>query len=425
MRILHVTPHLPPDQAANALLPWQLGAWAREARRQGRLRGPSAARRQPRGASRPGDVGAAARRRVSSIGRFASARCCGARRIREALAPAIARADVVHVHSNGLLAEAGGPARAPGATAGRADAVRHRDLALPPKRFGPDLFTRAYNAASIVTFYSERLLGRARELGLTSAPHARRSTRRWALRSPGTTSRRRPRPARRSASPTVTCCVNVKRLHPLAGQRYLIEAMNDVVRVHPDTRLVICGTGPLLEELRAAARSAGVERHVTFAGLVDNAVVAHATARPQICSCCRRCSKRCRPSRSRRSRRHAGDLDRQSWRARAERRLRRRCAVVPREQPIAAGRARSPTSCETSAGRPPPRRDHRARVPRRLRWRPQYPRTRTRARDRRRRAMSRAVGPHPGCRPARRGRRRRRLALVYGARSRRCDDRLR
>ena len=28
MHILHVTPHLPPDQAANALLPWQLGTWA-------------------------------------------------------------------------------------------------------------------------------------------------------------------------------------------------------------------------------------------------------------------------------------------------------------------------------------------------------------------------------------------------------------
>ena len=29
MRIVHVTPHLPPDQAANALLPFQLGEWAR------------------------------------------------------------------------------------------------------------------------------------------------------------------------------------------------------------------------------------------------------------------------------------------------------------------------------------------------------------------------------------------------------------
>ena len=28
MRICHVSPHLPPDQAANALLPAELGAWA-------------------------------------------------------------------------------------------------------------------------------------------------------------------------------------------------------------------------------------------------------------------------------------------------------------------------------------------------------------------------------------------------------------
>ena len=31
MRISHVTTHLPPDQAANALLPVHLGAWSREA----------------------------------------------------------------------------------------------------------------------------------------------------------------------------------------------------------------------------------------------------------------------------------------------------------------------------------------------------------------------------------------------------------
>jgi glycosyltransferase involved in cell wall biosynthesis len=47
-----------------------------------------------------------------------------------------------------------------------------------------------------------------------------------------------------------------------------------VLREHPDTQLVICGTGSLLPELQAVARSAGVERHVTFAGLVDNATVA-------------------------------------------------------------------------------------------------------------------------------------------------------
>jgi glycosyltransferase involved in cell wall biosynthesis len=68
--------------------------------------------------------------------------------------------------------------------------------------------------------------------------------------------------------------VNVKRLHPLAGQRYLLEAMPEILGEHPDTHLVICGTGALLPELQAVARSAGVERQVTFAGLLDNALVA-------------------------------------------------------------------------------------------------------------------------------------------------------
>ena len=34
------------------------------------------------------------------------------------------------------------------------------------------------------------------------------------------------------------------------------------------------GTGPLLEELKGIARSAGVERHVTFPGLIDNSAIA-------------------------------------------------------------------------------------------------------------------------------------------------------
>ena len=59
----------------------------------------------------------------------------------------------------------------------------------------------------------------------------------------------------RSASTTAHLLLNVKRLHPLAGQRYLIEAMNEVdPRRIPDTRLVICGTG------RAARRAASASR---------------------------------------------------------------------------------------------------------------------------------------------------------------------
>jgi glycosyltransferase involved in cell wall biosynthesis len=141
------------------------------------------------------------------------------------------------------------------------------------KRLGPDLFTRTYSRANAVTFYSQRLMQRAGELGLdrpgchviypsVAASFANRDeqTRRDERRGLGL-----------GASHVL---VNVKRLHPLAGQRYLLEAMKPIVRDHPDTHLVICGTGALLPELQAVARSAGVESHVTFAGMVDNALVA-------------------------------------------------------------------------------------------------------------------------------------------------------
>ena len=68
--------------------------------------------------------------------------------------------------------------------------------------------------------------------------------------------------------------VNVKRLHPLAGQRRLIDAMPEVLRHHPDTRVVICGTGPLRDQLLARARELGVEGRLTLTGLVDNRTVA-------------------------------------------------------------------------------------------------------------------------------------------------------
>jgi glycosyltransferase involved in cell wall biosynthesis len=272
MRILHVTPHLPPDQAANALLPWQLGTWAREA---GDV--VEYVAHPPRAAGTadlPGEVTWIPRRSKSAVDQLLRAGAVAmAWRARAALTPAITRADLVHVHSNGLLPELAV------LLAGRMGKPRVLTLYgteiwhYAPKRFGPDLFSRAYTSASVVTFYSERLLSRARELGLmrrgmvTVYPPVADTFRRHdedeqaeARRALGIANRH--------------VLLNVKRLHPLAGQRYLIEAMNEVIRTHPDTRLVFCGTGPLLDELRSTARSSGVERHVTFAGLVDNATIA-------------------------------------------------------------------------------------------------------------------------------------------------------
>ncbi len=272
MRILHITPHLPPDQAANALLPWQLGTWASEA-------GDSVeyVSHQPRAggvAPLAGPVAWIPRRSGGVVDRaLRIGAIVGASRIYAALRPAVARADVVHVHSNGLLAELGvllaRRRKKPVILTMYGTEIWH----YAPARLGPDLFTRAYHAASAVTFYSERLLGRARELGLTRrAMHTiyppvapqfawHGALERAAVRESLGISNRH-------------LLINVKRLHPLAGQRFLIEAMSEIVRDHPDTRLVICGTGALLNDLQTAARSAGVERHIEFAGLVDNSVVA-------------------------------------------------------------------------------------------------------------------------------------------------------
>src|SRR6185436_7276654 len=117
-----------------------------------------------------------------------------------------------------------------------------------PKR-GPDLFTRAYRVASYVTFYSDRLMARAHELGLGRRGSA-------VVYPPVSASFTRHDEDEQAAARAALgigsrhLLVNVKRLHPLAGQRFLIEAMNEVIRDHPDSKLVICGTGPLADELK-------------------------------------------------------------------------------------------------------------------------------------------------------------------------------
>jgi len=273
MRILHITPHLPPDQAANALLPFHLGTWAREA-------GDHAVylAHPPRTggeAELPGDVVWVPRHRpgtgVARASRLTALTAAG--RIVRAAYPLVESADVVHVHSNGLLCEVGALVaawhRKPTVLTMYGTEIWHYEA----RRVGPDLFTRAYRNAAHVTFYSHALSARAQEVGL-----ARRDT--SVIYPPVANAFRRKEPADQFEARAALnlrnrhVVVNVKRLHPLAGQKYLIQALGEVVRTHPDTRLVICGTGELLSELRAETRAAGVEAHVTFAGLVDNATVA-------------------------------------------------------------------------------------------------------------------------------------------------------
>jgi glycosyltransferase involved in cell wall biosynthesis len=273
MRILHVTPHLPPDQAANALLPWQLGNWFAEAGDE--IQYVSHPPRVPGTARCAGPVHWLPRRSrnpLEKMGPVGSA--FAAWRISQSLRRYIAEADIVHVHSNGLLAET---AVLLARRAGKPVVLTLYGTEIwhyTPRKGRPDLFARAYSSASYVTFYSHRLMLKAQELGLgrrrsrtVFPPVSEEFT--WH----GEESQKAAR--ERLDIHNAHLLLNVKRLHPLAGQRYLIEAMNEVIRFHPDTRLVICGTGPMLEELKDVARSAGVERHVVFAGVVDNSAVAH------------------------------------------------------------------------------------------------------------------------------------------------------
>jgi glycosyltransferase involved in cell wall biosynthesis len=274
MRICHVTPHLPPDQAANALLPYHLGQWARadghvvdyvaHPPRMGG-RGPRPALSATYIPSRHDRPRWMRRTKLASVVETA--------RILRVAGPVLARADLVHVHGNGLLPEMAG-----WVAARRGKPVvltlygteiwhyrRHKGLA--------NLFTRLYRAATRVTFYSQGLLDRAREHGLDRPglsviypPVSDEFTFRDALTQGVLRDRLHVRNRH--------LLVNVKRLHPLAGQRYLIEALPLVLKAHPDTRLVVCGTGPLADQLSALAQALGVSQHVVFTGLVDNSVVA-------------------------------------------------------------------------------------------------------------------------------------------------------
>jgi glycosyltransferase involved in cell wall biosynthesis len=270
MRILHVTPHLPPDQAANALLPWQLGVWARERGDQveylahpPRSGGPAS--------DRPGPVTWVPRRNPGLLDRHLRlGALTGALRIHRVLTPRLDHVDIVHVHSNGLLSEIAVLLARRHGTPVVLTLYGTEIWHYQPKRLSVDLFTRAYREASYVTFYSEGLMARAHELGLgrrdSSAVYPPIATSFVFHDEEGQASAR--------TELGLTCrhvLLNVKRLHPLAGQKFLIEAMSEIIRAHPDTRLVICGTGPLLAELKRMAASAGVERHVIFPGLVDNA----------------------------------------------------------------------------------------------------------------------------------------------------------
>jgi glycosyltransferase involved in cell wall biosynthesis len=280
MRICHVSPHLPPDQAANAILPAQLGAWAR-------ARGddvafvamaPSQGREGDDHALAGPVARVTARRSESTAVRFLRIDTwTRTRAVTDALARMAADADLLHLHSNGLIVEV---AAAWAARRGVPYVLTlyGTEIWHYRRRRPIDPFRRAYFGAAAVTFYSQGLLDRARELGLDRAgletiyPAVNP-----AFAPADADARAKARASLGIGEPLVI--LNVKRLHELAGQRFLIEAFARIARRRADVRLVICGTGPLKDALVDQAHREGVADRVTFTGLVGNdRVAAYAAA---------------------------------------------------------------------------------------------------------------------------------------------------
>ena len=278
MQLCHVSPHLPPDQAANALLPAELGRWSRDAGHDVSFVTQAPAQGGQPGVDLPGPVrrvnatrSTSATRRLLRLDTFARTRA-----ITAALNQVAATSELVHLHSNGLIIEVASSwasrRRTPTLLTLYGTEIWHYKRRRPI-----DFFTRAYMRAGAVTFYSERLMDRARELGLDrpnlSVIYPAVSD---AFVPADENTRAEWRQALGITEPHVI--VNVKRLHELAGQRYLLDAFARVSAGRNDLRLVICGTGTLRGELEAQAARLGIAHAVTFAGLVPNDRIARYAA---------------------------------------------------------------------------------------------------------------------------------------------------
>ena len=266
MNVLMVTPHLPPHQAANAILPHLL---AQGLRRRGHT-----ARFLTFGKGPTTDAGAFVRRRGRRL---------RVTRVPQALEAAetwwkgdalVRGADVVHIHSNTWMNQ----------VAARLCARRSRPYVLT--HYGTEIwhhdgkdpaFRRMNQGARHVAFYSRALHERARELALPLPAasvvyppvadefHALPTAERDAVRRtyvPG-------------GGPLL---LNVKRLHPLADHATLVEAFARVRAERPDAVLLIAGAGETEAALRALVARLGLGPSVRLLGLVPNAEVARLQA---------------------------------------------------------------------------------------------------------------------------------------------------
>ena len=263
-----VTPHLPPYQAANALLPHVLGV---ELEKRGHQVSFLTFK-----TSDPERPHTAYVRRRTAFRMTRIPQLLEAMETRRRALPMIDEADVVHVHSNTWMNQ----------VAARVAFKRGKPYVLT--HYGTEIWhhdgrNRAFRAlnrnARHVTLYSAGLLSRARELNVPMLEASVVYPAVDILFSPLG-------PAERAAvrAPVVGSgewlLFNVKRLHPLADHETLLRAFALLDRAEGGAKLVIAGSGEERERLEALALELGLTGRVRFLGLVPNQEVAklHAAA---------------------------------------------------------------------------------------------------------------------------------------------------
>lgn len=263
VHVCMVTPHMPPEQAANALLPTVL---ARELAKTGDcttfLTHPSAGNAPPP----VGRIVYVGRRGHGAAARSPLGAIASAARLSAAAARAFRGVDVVHLHSNGFIVDVAGWTAARlarpsvitlyGTDIWHFDRSRHRH------------FEAAVRGAAQRVFYSRALRDRATELGLATADapviyapvdemfQARSDPERAAIRL--------------ALGVDGPMLLTVKRLHPVAGYEDLLKAFSIIAPRVPSARLFIAGGGELRGALERQAEADGVASRVRFLGLVDN-----------------------------------------------------------------------------------------------------------------------------------------------------------
>ncbi len=263
-----VTPHLPPYQAANALLPHVLGV---ELEKRGHQVSFLTFKTNDPVGARTATV-----RRRSAFRATRVPQLLEAMETRRAGLPLIAAADVVHVHSNTWMNQVA------------ARLARKQGKPYVLTHYGTEIWhhdgrNRAFKTlnreARHVTFYSAALLARARELNVPLREASVVYPAVDILFSPlGPPEREAVRAPLVGSGETLL--FNVKRLHPLADHATLLRAFARLDPSQIKAKLVIAGSGEERERLETLALELGISNRVRFLGLVANHEVAklHAAA---------------------------------------------------------------------------------------------------------------------------------------------------